>query len=208
MMFDFLNKKFIDESLVEQEDDFKKNSPDFYKEAIKSKSCDSLFNDKKGFGLIGYNPIPVNGPLGEMKYLNRLRCKCGVGLIYHRLRSMEIDKITNPVDIYETVCIEGKHWNILFFDFYHPRRSVWLPEGFTFSDFHPIFSRYPIGFGTNNFSNDFPFGLDNEIGRIVGFDENNAFVKKYEKIIENKSKFIKPRDHKTRLSILEDKNKN
>lgn len=196
MFFNFLRKKFIDESLEKQKEDLAKSAKEFYTLAVNGKDCDSLFNDKKDFGHNSNNPIPVNGVLGEMKYLNRLRCKRGSGLMYHRLGSLSVEKIEDNVDVYETVCLDGDHWDILYFHFYHPRRSVWLPGGYKFSDFHPIYSQYPIGYGTNNFDNDFPFGLGQYILLHLGEDFGTALTKRYNKVIEDRNKFVKPEKHK------------
>jgi len=202
MLFNFLRKKFIDESLEKQKEDLAKSAKDFYTLAANGKDCDSLFNDKQNFGHNPDNPIPVNGVLGEVKYLNRLRCKYGSGLLYHRLGSVTIDKIEGNIDVYETVCLDGKHWDILYFHFYHPRRSVWLPKGYKFSDFHPIYSQYPIGYGTNNFDSNFPFGLGRHILTHLGEGLGRALIKKYDKIIEDKNQFIRPEKHKVKLSYL------
>jgi len=202
MFFNFLRKKFVDESIDEQKKDLGNEILRLYPLAVNGKDCDSLFDDRQDFSHNIDNPVPVNGVLGEIKYINRLRCKCGVGLVYHRLGSASSKKIDGRVDIYETVCIRGVHWDILYFHFYHPRRSTWLPMGYKFSDFHPIFSRYPMGYGTNRFVNDFPFGLGKYILLHLGDGLGKAFIKRYDKVIENRNKFIKPEDHKIKLSSL------
>lgn len=199
MFLDFLKKKFVDETLEEQRQDLSKEHPLLYQLAVNGIDCDSLFNNTRDFGHTIDNPIPVNGVLGEVKYLNRLRCRCGTGLMHHRLGSSTTDKIKNPINVCETVCIKGKHWDILYFDVYHPRRSTWFPLGYKFSDFHSIFSRYPIGYGTNRFDNDFPFGLGKYILLHLGMQE---LVRKYDEVIKDKNKFIRPENHLKKLSLI------
>lgn len=199
MFLNFFRKKFIDETLEEQKEDLKKETPELYQLAINGADCDSLFNNKQDFGHIIDNPIPVNGALGELKYLNRLRCECGSGLIYHGLRSFTGNKIEEPVDAFETVCMKGKHWDILYFHLYHPRRSVWLPLGYKFSDFHHIFSKYPIGYGTNHFDADFPFGLGKYILMQLGMP---AIIRGYEETVKDKNKFIRSESNMKKILLM------
>jgi len=202
MFFNFLRKKFVDESIEKQREDLKKEDPGLYFLAINGEDCDSLFNDRQDFGHGADNPIPVNGVLGEIKYINRLRCKCGVGLMYHRLGSISSEKIKSCVDVYETVCMEGMHWDILYFHFYHPRRSTWLPMSYKFSDFHPILSQQPIGYGTNRFDDHFPFGLGQYILLHLGEGIGRIFINRYDKVIKDRNKFVKLENHKKKLSSL------
>jgi len=199
MFFNLLKKKVVDESLEKQKEDLLKEAPGLYSLAIKGRDCDSLIDSKIDFGHTARNPIPVNGVLGEVKYINRLRCKCGAGLMYHRLGAVEYNEIKECIDIYETVCIEGKHWDILYFHFYHPRRSLWCPDGYSFSKFHPIFSKYAIGYGTNRYDDDFPFSLSKFILLHLGEELGTPFTKKYEELIRDRNKFVRPEKHKQKV---------
>ena len=190
------------ESVEKQKEDLKRESPLLCSLALKGKDCDSLIDDNVEFGHSINNPIPANGILGEMKYINRLRCKCGVGLMYHRIGSIENDKIEGNVDVYETVCLEGKHWDILYLHLYHPRRSLWIPSGYNFSKFHPIFSTMAVGYGTNHYDKDFPFGLGPIILLQLGEEFGPAFVKKFENMIKDKDKFIRPEKQKQILQQI------
>lgn len=113
--------------------------------------------DGKGlFGFDATNPIPVNGPLGEISYLSRLETLKGNRLIFHRLGSINLDYpvgLTKTVDVFEAVAMNENTWFIFYLDFYHPRRSRSLPEGFRFTNDAPQFS----GFNkiAPNFPNDF-----------------------------------------------------
>jgi len=182
--------KRLDETLEEQV----KEVREFMGNMPLGEDCDQLSNASAEFGHEHTNPIPVNGLRGEIKYLNRLRCNCDVGLLFHRLGSIVVDGIEGPVNIFETVCLNGKDWDILFFHFYHPRRSILIPKGYSFSDFHPVFSKIPFAFGTNHYDDIFPFGLSQFIIMQFGEDKDQgkAFALKYESFVNDRTKFNRP----------------
>jgi len=76
------------------------------------------------FGRDIQNPIPVNGPIGELIYISMMSLPGGCAIMGHRLGSME------GIDIFETVSLDGSRWDILFFDMYHTRKSKRLPSGY------------------------------------------------------------------------------
>lgn len=201
-MFNFLKKKFIDESLEDQLLDLSKEHPMLSSIAKNGKNCDCIKEDISNLGHDKNNPVPVNGIIGEMKYLNRLLCKCGTGLIYHRLGSFEVENIQENVDVYETVCIKGKHWDVLYLHMYHPRRSSLCPEGYSFNDFHPIFSKHPIGYGTHNLDKDFPFGVDEFIASFIGGTLGEKFAKKLTDIVSNRNNFIRPKEQEEKIKLI------
>lgn len=194
-MFNFFKKKHIDESLEEQRKDLKKFSHDsdnFFPIGIE---CDELPNTTGEFGRTVTNPIPVNGPIGEIKYLNRLNTEDG-GILFHRLGAI------NSIDIFETVSVNGKYWNILYLDMYHPRRSTKVPNGFSFGKFHEVYSRSVIGFYTTKYDPDFPFGLSPHIKQNLGEGLGESFAKRYEAFVQDKSKFVRPQQHIDELKSL------
>lgn len=87
-------------------------------------AVDELPGASGEFGRTATNPIPVNGPVGELAYLSRLITSSGSGIFGHRLG--HIDK----VDVYETVSTDGDVWDVLFLSFYHPRKSRKAPVGY------------------------------------------------------------------------------
>lgn len=194
-MFNFFKKQFKDESLEDQRKDLERFPRDLSAESLNGLDCDRLPDATGEFGRIETNPIPVNGPMGEMKYLNRLRTSDG-GLIFHRLGSI------GSIDAYEVVSLGGKIWDILYLDMYHPRRSKHLPSGYSFSKFHEVFSRIPIGYGATSFDQEFPFGLSKIIEEKIGDTLGIRIAKMYEEIIEDRSKFIKPSEHIEKLSKI------
>ena len=96
------------------------------------------------FGFDPQNPIPVNGPLGAITYLSRLKTVLGERLLFQRIGG-DLD-----VQAYEAVTYSGDDWFILFLDIYHPRKSTLLPVGFELSGDVALFS------GFVDASSDFP----------------------------------------------------
>jgi hypothetical protein len=191
-MFNFFKDKFKDESLEDQRKDLERFPKELSHESLIGLDCDVLPGSTGDFGRCLTNPIPVNGPTGEIKYINRLRTNDG-GLIFHRLGS------NGTIDIFETVSTGGKIWDILYLDMYHPRRSTITPSGYNFSKFHEIFSRFAFGYFTTSFDPDFPFGLSLFIEKDLG---GKSLVKKYEEVIKDKSKFVRPLKHIEKLEQI------
>lgn len=57
------------------------------------------------FGRCLTNPIPVNGPLGELTWLSRLLTVSGAKVFFHRLGSI------GTIDLFETVSEDGSMWD-------------------------------------------------------------------------------------------------
>lgn len=194
-MFNLFKKKFVDESLEDQIKDMEIFPGDFLNTAIEGLDCDILPGAVGDFGRIKTNPIPVNGPIGEIKYLNRLRTNDG-GLIFHRIGS------DGQIDIYETVSIGGKFWDILYFDMYHPRRSTVSPSKYSFSEYQEQYSKLRLGYYSNAFDADFPFGLSESIKKNIGDTLGIKIAQKYEEAIKDRSKFVRPLAHSQKLQYL------
>lgn len=86
--------------------------------------CDQIPNGFGEFGRTLTNPVPVNGPVGELVYLSRLETTEGIPIAFHRLGSSE------NVDVFETVSENGQHWDLLYFSMYFPRKSRAVPAGY------------------------------------------------------------------------------
>lgn len=118
------------------------------RETLKSAPAYDKAPDGTGpFGFVETNPIPVNGPLGELAYLSRLETASGKRILFHRLGSI------GKIDVFEAVTFDGKEWFVFFLDFYHPRRSRCAPDGFKiadqvaqFSGFHRYCENFPYDF--------------------------------------------------------------
>jgi len=110
-------------------------------------SFDQDPNGSGPFGLSETNPIPVNGPVGELAYLSKLETQRGERILFHRIGAI------NTIDVFEAVTFSGSEWFILFVDQYHPRKSRITPNGFRFtqeigqfSGFHNNCPRFPFDF--------------------------------------------------------------
>lgn len=191
-MLNFFKPKFKDESKKEQLEELKRFPNNMMQKAIEGLDCDILPGATGEFGRCLTNPIPVNGPYGEIKYLSRLTIGSGY-LLFHRLGAVE------SIDVYEIVSADGKFWDILYLDMNHPRRSTLKPEGYEFRKFHELLSRHPIGMFTNSFDPDFPFGLSKYIIKTAG---GQTLVNKYEEITKDKTKFERPTEHKEKINNL------
>jgi len=166
-MFNFF-KKQIHEPISLQAEDVIKQTPLLAKKILSGINCDKLPNGKGEFGS-QTNPIPVNGAIGEIKYLGKLRGKTKQALFFHRIGSIESQVCDNPIDCYEVVCIDGTQWNKLYFDFYHPRRSNIAPKGYYLMPFDKKLKfDLPMGFGINEYVHNFPYGIPDSIMNLYG----------------------------------------
>jgi hypothetical protein len=91
---------------------------------IKGSDGDENIGAYGPFGTSATNPIPVNGPIGQLLYLSSLRIN-DQRILFHRLGSVQ------NVDIFECVNVKGTNWKLLYLDMYHPRKSRRAPEGFS-----------------------------------------------------------------------------
>ena len=134
--------------------------------------CDTVPGGHGAFGSVT-NPIPVNGPIGEIKYLGKLRARTGFAFFFHRLGSTSGPTSNNSIDIYEVVSLDATHWATLHFDLYHPRRSNLAPEGFQLVPFYKqlgqdIACGYGVNFCVNNFPHEIPEALVTLYGEHPG----------------------------------------
>lgn len=153
---------------------------------------DELPFSEGDFGRTIDNPIPVNGFIGELIYLSRLKTFSGAHVLYHRLGSI------GSIDVYETVSIDGHGWDLLFFSMYHPRKSRKSPTGYSIVKM----SEQPLLYGTNRRVDGFPYGLQEAIGNtteeIFGFPMPPSQIRE----AEEKVKFSRPNDHQIRVQAI------
>jgi hypothetical protein len=97
---------------------------DFRRALAESPSCDRIPNAFGEFGRTPTNPIPVNGPVGELIYLSRLEMSDGVAIAFHRLGALD------EVDVFEVASEDGRHWDVLYLSLYFPRKSKHVPSGY------------------------------------------------------------------------------
>lgn len=85
-------------------------------------ACDELSGASGEFGSLT-NPIPVNGPIGEIAYLNALRSTTGRGFLFHRTGTSKSPVSDLPVDRFELLGNDGLEWRILYFSKFHPAEA-------------------------------------------------------------------------------------
>lgn len=150
--------------------------------------------DPNGVGPFGFsetNPIPVNGPIGQLAYLSKLETASGERILFHRIGSVD------TIDVFEAVTFSGSEWFILFLDFYHPRRSRITPDGFRFTQEIGQFS------GFHKFCPNFPYdfiemkGSEGESGLSLAY----IAISKVSDGIQSRV-YDRPLAHKVKLDLL------
>ena len=150
--------------------------------------------DPQGTGPFGFsetNPIPVNGPIGQLAYLSKLETIRGERILFHRIGAID------TVDVFEAVTFSGSQWFIFFVDLYHPRRSRLTPDGFQFTQDVGQFS------GFHKLCNDFPYDFvemkqsENESGLSMAY----IAISKVVEPIQNRA-FERPLAHKAKLDLV------
>ena len=170
-------KKQIHEPAERQLADLAQYPTEFRSLVVDGLPCDTLPGAHGPFGSLS-NPIPVNGALGEIKYLGKLRGESGFALFFHRICSTSSPVCQHSIDVYETVCMDGTQWATLHFDMYHPRRSNLAPAGFTLVPFdRRLKMDLPFAYGVNELVSDFPHGLPGAIVRLYGEHPGNTFAR-------------------------------
>lgn len=164
--------------------------------AMKSmiETCPAYDKDPNGTGPFGFsetNPIPVNGPIGQLAYLSKLETAKGERILFHRIGAV------NTIDVFEAVTFSGSEWFILFVDLYHPRRSRMTPEGFRFTQEVGQFS------GFHKFCTDFPYDFvemkqsESESGLSMAY----IAISKVMQHIQNRA-YQRPLAHKAKLDLV------
>lgn len=175
-MFDFF-KKEIHEPLAKQHANLGQYPPDLAILLANGLDCDFLPRASGAFGSLS-NPIPVNGAIGEIKYLGKLRGASGFALFFHRIGSISTPVCDHSIDIYETVCMDGSQWTILHFDMYHPRRSNLAPDGFSLLPFdRRLGMDLPFAYGVAELVSNFPYGLPVAIVKFYGEHPGSTFAR-------------------------------
>lgn len=158
------------------------------------KSAPAYDKDPNGSGPFGFtetNPIPVNGPIGQLAYFSQLETLAGQRILFHRLGAMD------TIDVFEAVTFDGAEWFILFSDLYHPRRSRLAPQGFRFMEGLGQFS------GFTNFCGDFPYDFVEKKAttRDSGLSIAYLAISKVTQQIQDRV-FNRPLAHKAKLELV------
>ncbi len=167
---------------------------DFQRTLAESPSCDRTPNAFGEFGRTPTNPIPVNGPVGELIYLSRLETSDGVPIAFHRLGALD------EVDVFEVVSEDGRHWDVLYLSLYFPPKSKHVPSGYrTMTD---EARRSALIRGTTLRIDGFPKGICSAAmectTHLIGMPLGDSRLK----AIEVRNDLIRPHKHVEALSQL------
>jgi hypothetical protein len=124
----------------------------------RGRDCDEWPGALGDFGRAPTNPIPTNGPLGQVIYLSRLRTNTGNPLLFHRVRAE--DGLAGTVDAYEVLSLDRKVQETLFLSMYHPRKSRKVPRGYSYAS---KVDGSNFIYGVNHIVANFPDKLDAHI---------------------------------------------
>jgi hypothetical protein len=188
-------KEMFDKLARFMEDEAGQNSvlhPMMRDRVINGLDVDMLPNAIGDFGRSSESPIPVNGAIGELIYLSRLMTKdAKQGLLFHRLGSVEY------IDIYETVSIDARRWDILFLSMYHPRKSRKAPAGYLIVDQ----GIRPLIFGTNRRVSEFPHRLQEAIAATTEEFIGISLPPPEVRMAVERLQFRRPQDHEKRVQM-------
>jgi len=154
--------------------------------------CDEIVGVVGEFGRDPRNPIPVNGPLGEIIYLSNLRTD-SQHIMFHRLGAV------SNVDVYETVSLDGAKWDILFLHQYHPRKSRVSPSGYQIVT-GPERNRLLLG--VDDFVAEFPNKLADAIGSMSERIFKLRVRPQQVSTAPERAIFSRPAAHVERLNII------
>ncbi len=122
----------------------------FHRALSQNPPVDQIKNSFGEFGRTLTNPIPVNGPVGQLVYLSRLETLNGVPIAFHRLGAHD------NVDVFEVVSEDGRHWDILYLSLYFLRKSQAVPSGYRSMTDQ---GRRALLRGTTQYVDSFPRGI-------------------------------------------------
>ncbi|MCL4215433.1 MAG: hypothetical protein KJ052_00275 [Candidatus Hydrogenedentes bacterium] len=163
-------------------------------------SCDEIANGQGEFGYSIDNPIPVNGPRGEINYLSRL-CNKGGKFWFHRVGNAKGAVYPYPVDVYDLIDVGATVYIRLHLGMYHPRRSTKAPRTLSLipwgqmSEMDRMFSKIGMT-GCNQTVPDFPFGMPTFLAQhliAMGLPTGvaQATCRKMEAVIQSKAPQIR-----------------
>ena len=188
-----LKKYIVTMNRLLQDEDYQNSfAPKFFAHGMPGPGplvCETLPGATGEFGYSVTNPIPVNGPIGEIAYVSSLKTIGGEGLLFHRIGS------TNQRDVFEAVTFSGSAWFILFLDMYHTKKSHHAPAGFRLDSRPCQFS------GFHNRCDDFPYDFEK-----VKHAQSDAILPGYipvSLVIEQirGRAYARPLAHKAKLSL-------
>lgn len=122
-----LMKIFKEIHRVLNDDELQNNGlPPMFREMYSPQRVNMVPGGTGEFGRDHHNPIPVNGPIGEVTYLSKLLVAgTKEKVFFHRLGSC-----AGSIDIYEIFSHSGKFHDTLYLDMYYLHKSQYAPRGY------------------------------------------------------------------------------
>lgn len=182
--------RYLDDELAQNN-----RLPESFRQVLaKSPSCDRIPTAFGEFGRTLTNPIPVNGPMGELLYLSRLETSYGSAIAFHRLGAFD------KVDVFETVSEDGRRWDLLYLSMYFPRKSKEVPYGYRIM---PDEARRVLIRGTTLHVDGFPTGIYSAALECTKRWVNIPIGDRRLKAFEARNDLVRPPKHVEALSQLE-----
>lgn len=155
--------------------------------------CDYVQDGQGPFGYCKENPIPVNGPYGEIAYLSSIETINCERILFHRVGSI------SSIDVFECVTFSGSEWFLLYLDLYHPSKSKVAPDGFKFTNQKPLFS------GFHQKCKNFPYDFISQKIKLQDSGLSIAYIpisKINDQIVSNS--YERPESHLSQLIKIQD----
>jgi hypothetical protein len=169
--------------------------PDELREIAQQPSVDQNDAAFGSFGQTHTNPIPVNGPIGEILYLSELKHKSGLPILFHRLGSIF------KTDVFEIATMDLRFWDVIYLDMYHPRKSRLAPDGYNIWSTNDDSKRYLMG-GTNSLLPHFPRGIFDAVARDTKAIFGMSLADPTLKVVDQRSEVYRPVEHRHLLQTL------
>ncbi len=188
--------KLFDSICASLRDDARQNNsahPSLRGAIIDGLNCDEIPGGFGDFGRSLRNPIPVNGPIGEILYLSSLMTESGTSITFHRLGSRW------NIDVYEVVSLDGQTWDVLYLDFYHPRKSKKAPSGYRIITDDLKYLQFS---GTNLRVPSFPKDIVNALRKVTQEEFGLPWYRAEVKIALETNEFNAPSAHRAEIQEL------
>jgi len=197
------DKKYNDNINIQRKALFEVEDPELAELALAGLDCDQLPNARGDFGNFFRNPIITNGIQGTLIYLSKLIvARTKTGIIFHRLGSIK-NSLTNvgSIDIYEIMDETGTHWDILFVDMFHPRRTNLTPNGYYLKDYDHDLGDSNKSFGTVRTCDNFPYRIVSSL--IASGNSRYAIVEEILKNLDDSGVILTPpEDHRKKVEAI------
>lgn len=198
-------KKYHDAVYIQRKTVLETENQELANLALAGLDCDWIPNARGSFGRFFRNPIVTNGINGTLAYLGKLVVeKYKTGLIFHKIGSIP-NSLTGvgKIDIYEVMDESANHWDILFVDMYHPRRSNLAPEGYYLKEYNRETGDTNQSLGTVEVCSSFPNRIASSL--MSSANIHYSIVKDIiNELTEGGKPIIAPEEHKKKVNAIKE----